>query len=220
MTLEQNNDVAIARLDVRVGAPGRPRRSRASSIRACTPNVSYERRVSREHVGDRRRDRRPARADRDRRRRGADRAGRRGPAAASPSTSRRRVSRPATSSRASTREFPSALSATYMQPLFRGRAIDADRRNILLARRAVDLTDAQLTQVVMDQLTLVEQAYWDLAFAVRNLEVLASALEQARAQVRATSVRPRKARSRRSTSSRRRRRWRASGRPSPRASRR
>ena len=35
----------------------------------------------------------------------------------------------------------------------------------------------------MDQLTLVEEAYWDLAFAARNLEVLNSALGQARAQV-------------------------------------
>ena len=75
------------------------------------------------------------------------------------------------------------MSATFTQPLFRGREIDNDRRNILIARRAVDLTDAQLTQVVMDQLTLVEQAYWDVAFTVRNLEVLTAALEQARAQV-------------------------------------
>jgi HAE1 family hydrophobic/amphiphilic exporter-1 len=80
-------------------------------------------------------------------------------------------------------EFPAALSATYTQPLFRGRAIDNTRRNILLARRTIELTDAQLAQVLMDQLTLVEQAYWDLAFAVRNLEVLTSALAQAQAQV-------------------------------------
>ncbi len=32
----------------------------------------------------------------------------------------------------------------------------------------------------MDQLTLVEEAYWDLAFAARNLEVLLNALGQAR----------------------------------------
>jgi outer membrane protein TolC len=80
-------------------------------------------------------------------------------------------------------EFPSALSAAWVQPLVRGRSIDNDRRNILLARRAVDLTDAQLTQVVMDQLTLVEEAYWDLAFAARNLDVLTRALTQARGQV-------------------------------------
>ena len=80
-------------------------------------------------------------------------------------------------------EFPSALTGTYVQPLVRGRSIDLDRRNILVARRAVDLTDAQLTQVVMDQLTLVEEAYWDLAFASGNLVVLTDALAQARGQV-------------------------------------
>jgi len=80
-------------------------------------------------------------------------------------------------------EFPAALSAVYTQPLLRNRSIDVERRNILLARKTVDLTDAQLTQVVMDQLTLVEEAYWDLAFAARNLEVLLAALGQARTQV-------------------------------------
>ncbi len=80
-------------------------------------------------------------------------------------------------------EFPSALTGTYVQPLLRGRTIDLDRRNILVARRAVDLTDAQLSQVVMDQLTLVEEAYWDLAFSSGNLVVLTDALAQARKQV-------------------------------------
>jgi HAE1 family hydrophobic/amphiphilic exporter-1 len=80
-------------------------------------------------------------------------------------------------------QFPSAFGASYVQPLFRGRTIDVDRREILLARRAADLTDRQLTQVLMDQLTLVEQAYWDLVFAVRNLEVQTTALAQAQSQV-------------------------------------
>jgi outer membrane protein TolC len=80
-------------------------------------------------------------------------------------------------------QFPSSLGASYVQPLGRGRTIDADRRQILFARRAADLTDAQLTQIVMDQLTLVEEAYWNLAFAARNLEVQAQALAQAQGQV-------------------------------------
>ena len=80
-------------------------------------------------------------------------------------------------------QFPSALSATYIQPLARGRTIDPERRQIQLARKTVDLTGNQLTQVIMDQLTLVEQAYWDLAFAVRNLEVQVDALSQAQSQV-------------------------------------
>jgi outer membrane protein len=80
-------------------------------------------------------------------------------------------------------QFPSAFAASYVQPLFRGRTIDFERRAILISRKAADLTDSQLTQVVMDQLTLVEQAYWDLAFAARNLDVQAAALSQAQAQV-------------------------------------
>ena len=80
-------------------------------------------------------------------------------------------------------QFPSALSLSFVQPLVRGRGIDAERRQIQLARRAVDLTDRQLLQVLMDQLTLVEQAYWDLVFAASNLEVQATALAQAESQV-------------------------------------
>jgi HAE1 family hydrophobic/amphiphilic exporter-1 len=80
-------------------------------------------------------------------------------------------------------QFASALGATFVQPLLRGRTIDNERRQILLARRAADLNDAQLRQVLAEQLTLVEEAFWDLAFAVRNLEVQSSALEQALRQV-------------------------------------
>lgn len=80
-------------------------------------------------------------------------------------------------------QFPSSLGASYVQPLGRGRTMDNERRQILLSRRAADLTDSQLTQVVIEQLTLVEQAYWNLAFAARNLEVQTQALSQAQGQV-------------------------------------
>ena len=80
-------------------------------------------------------------------------------------------------------QFPSSFSASYVQPLFRGRTIDPERRQILLARRAADLTDRQLTQILMDQLTLVEQAYWDLVYAASNLDVQTTALSQAMSQV-------------------------------------
>ena len=80
-------------------------------------------------------------------------------------------------------QFPSALGGSYTQPLLQGRAMDIERHQILIARRAADLTDRQLEQVLMDQLSLVEQAYWDLVFASRNLEDQLAALGQARAQV-------------------------------------
>lgn len=80
-------------------------------------------------------------------------------------------------------QFPVTTGVTYVQPLGRGLSIDIERREILVSRTNVNLTDAQLARVLMDQLSLVEQAYWDLAFASRNVDVQTTALAQARRQV-------------------------------------
>jgi HAE1 family hydrophobic/amphiphilic exporter-1 len=80
-------------------------------------------------------------------------------------------------------QFPASLGVSFTQPLLKNAGIDLERREILLAKRAVDLTDAQLTQVTMDQLSLIEQAYWELAYAVGNVSVQLDALTQARTQV-------------------------------------
>jgi outer membrane protein TolC len=180
MTLEQNNDVSIARLDTDIAR---------QSVRVfegvfdprLAPNFGYQRNVdaNTSAIGGAT----EGRLERTEVAGGAALTGR-SPWAGGRFTVDFSASRLDTSNQFArlNPEFPSALSATWVQPLARGRSIDADRRNILLARRAVDLTDAQLTQVVMDQLTLVEEAYWDLAFAARNLDVLTSALTQARGQ--------------------------------------
>jgi outer membrane protein TolC len=80
-------------------------------------------------------------------------------------------------------QFPSALGLSYVQPLVRGRQIDDARRQVLVSRKAADLTDEGLRLVLMNQLSLVEQAFWDLVFARGNLDVQMTALEQARRQV-------------------------------------
>jgi outer membrane protein len=181
MTLEQNNDLAIAKLDVQA-ARQNVRALEGLFDPRVAPNLSYERRVSANTsaIGGAT----EGRLEQTEIAGGATLAGRstRGGGRFTVDFSSSRLESSNQFARLNP-QFPSAFSATYTQPLFRGRAIDNDRRNILIARRAVDLTDAQLTQVVMDQLTLVEQAYWDLAFTVRNLDVLTAALEQARAQV-------------------------------------
>jgi HAE1 family hydrophobic/amphiphilic exporter-1 len=181
MTLEQNNDVAIARMDNAV--------ARQNVLAALgvfdprfTPNVAYERTVSANTsvIGGAT----EGRLERTELSGGASMIGLT-PWAGGRYTVDFNSSRVDTSNQFArlNPEYPSALTATYIQPLFRNRSIDNNRRTILLARRAVDLTDAQLEQVVMDQLTLVEQSYWDLAYAAKNIEVLTSALDQARAQV-------------------------------------
>lgn len=80
-------------------------------------------------------------------------------------------------------QYPSSTSLQYVQPLGRGLAFDADRRQLQLARRSLDLSEAQVTRVVMDQLLQVEEAYWDLAYARRNVDIQAAAAAQARRQV-------------------------------------
>jgi outer membrane protein TolC len=80
-------------------------------------------------------------------------------------------------------QFPTAFTLTYTQPLIRGLRFDNNRRNIEIAKKNLSLSDAQFRQRAIDVITEVEQAYWDLAFALRNLQVQIDAVKQARLQV-------------------------------------
>jgi hydrophobic/amphiphilic exporter-1 (mainly G- bacteria), HAE1 family len=80
-------------------------------------------------------------------------------------------------------QFPTTFSAMYVQPLGRGLATDSARTQIEIAGRSERLSDAELRQRAIDAITGVEQAYWNLSFAVRHLDVQRQALEQARTQV-------------------------------------
>ncbi len=80
-------------------------------------------------------------------------------------------------------QFPSALTLSYIQPLFRGRRFDINRRNIEIARKNLSLTDAQFRQRAIEVIAQVEQAYWNLFFALRNLQVQIDAVKQARTQL-------------------------------------
>ncbi len=80
-------------------------------------------------------------------------------------------------------QFPSALTLSYTQPLWRGLRFDINRRNIAIAKKNLSLTDAQFRQRVIDVVSQVEQSYWDLVFALRNLQVQIDAVKQARVQL-------------------------------------
>lgn len=80
-------------------------------------------------------------------------------------------------------QFPSAFSITYAQPLLRGLSFDNNRRQIEIAKKNLSLSDAQFRQRAIDVISQVEQAYWDLAFSLRNLQVQIDAVKQARLQV-------------------------------------
>jgi HAE1 family hydrophobic/amphiphilic exporter-1 len=80
-------------------------------------------------------------------------------------------------------QYPAALTLTYAQPLLRGLRFDQNRRAIEIAKKNLSLTDAQFRQRAIETITQVEQAYWDLVFALRNLQVQIDAVRQARTQV-------------------------------------
>ena len=80
-------------------------------------------------------------------------------------------------------QFPTSLVFSYTQPLWRGLRIDQSRRQIEIARKNLSLTDAQFRQHAMDTITNVQRAYWDLVFALRNLQVQRDTVAVARTQL-------------------------------------
>jgi HAE1 family hydrophobic/amphiphilic exporter-1 len=80
-------------------------------------------------------------------------------------------------------QFPSGITATYTQPLLKGRSTDDNRRRIEIAKKNLSLTDSQFRQRAIETITRVQQAYWDLVSALRNLQVQNDAVTQARAQL-------------------------------------
>jgi HAE1 family hydrophobic/amphiphilic exporter-1 len=80
-------------------------------------------------------------------------------------------------------QYPSALTFSYTQPLLRGRGFDQNRRLIEIAKKNLGLTDAQFRQRAVETITNVQRAYWDLVFALRNLQIQREAVRDARRQL-------------------------------------
>ena len=80
-------------------------------------------------------------------------------------------------------QYPTALTFNYTQPILRGRSFDQNRRVIEIARKNLSLTDSQFRQRAIETITNVQRAYWDLVFALRNLQVQRDAVRDARAQL-------------------------------------
>lgn len=80
-------------------------------------------------------------------------------------------------------QFPTLLTFTYTQPLFRNFRFDNSRRLIEIAKKNLALSDSQFRQRAIDVIVAVEQSYWNLAFALRNLQVQIDAVKEARTQL-------------------------------------
>jgi outer membrane protein TolC len=80
-------------------------------------------------------------------------------------------------------QFPSSLTFTYVQPLFRNRRIDNNRRQIEIAKKNLTLSDDDLKLKAIEVVAGVEQAYWNLVLALRVLQVQMDSLKQSREQL-------------------------------------
>ncbi len=80
-------------------------------------------------------------------------------------------------------QYPANLNVSYTQPLWRGFKVDNSRRQIEIARKNLSLTDAQFRQRAIETITSVQRAYWDLVFALRNLQIQRDAVADARTQL-------------------------------------
>ncbi|MEJ7622689.1 MAG: TolC family protein [Pyrinomonadaceae bacterium] len=80
-------------------------------------------------------------------------------------------------------QLNSSLGFSVLQPLFRGRRFDQNRRTIEIASRNVALTDTQFRQRSIEVVAGVQRAYWDLTFALRNLQVQRDSVRDARRQL-------------------------------------
>jgi HAE1 family hydrophobic/amphiphilic exporter-1 len=81
------------------------------------------------------------------------------------------------------KQFKTNLAFSYTQPLLRNREIDEPRRQIEIARKNLSLTDAEFRTSVMETITSVRNSYWDLVYALRNLQIQQDALRAAEEQL-------------------------------------
>jgi HAE1 family hydrophobic/amphiphilic exporter-1 len=71
----------------------------------------------------------------------------------------------------------------YTQPLFRNRKIDSARHQIKVRSKELALSDIEFRQRVIEVISEVKNAYWDLVFAYRNEEIKRESIELAKTQL-------------------------------------
>jgi len=74
----------------------------------------------------------------------------------------------------------SNLRISFVQPLLRNFRTDSSRTQLVVSRRNREISDTQLRATVVTTVRNVKNAYWDLKYALANLEVRRQSLELAR----------------------------------------
>jgi outer membrane protein TolC len=75
--------------------------------------------------------------------------------------------------------YGSTLTFEFTQPLLRNFGPTATRRAILVAQNNRDISRSDFRGVLMDTVTRVEQAYWNLAYSIENVRAKRESLKYA-----------------------------------------
>ncbi len=85
--------------------------------------------------------------------------------------------------------YSSSTGIRYTQPLFRNFGIDNTRRNIKIARRILQQTDADFRRRTIETISQVQRIYWDLVFALRDQQNRVANLNFAQENLRQVEAR-------------------------------
>lgn len=93
--------------------------------------------------------------------------------------------------------YSSSTGFSFTQPLWRDFKIDTNRRQIRIQRKVLQQTDADFRRQTIETISQVQQAYWDLVFALRdqqnrvaNLNLAKENLRQVEARIEAGAAAP------------------------------
>lgn len=82
-----------------------------------------------------------------------------------------------------TPQYDSSFEFRLVQPIFKGRSTDDGRRRIEIARKNLSISDKEFRQQAIDITVAVQKAYWNLTYALRNLQVQRDGVRDAKQQL-------------------------------------
>jgi outer membrane protein len=85
--------------------------------------------------------------------------------------------------------FLSSSGFRYTQPLLRNFSIDNTRRNLKISRRRLEQSDADFRRTTVETIARVQNAYWDLVFALRDQQNRQANLDLSRENLRQIEAR-------------------------------
>jgi HAE1 family hydrophobic/amphiphilic exporter-1 len=85
--------------------------------------------------------------------------------------------------------YTSNFGFSFTQQLLRDRRIDSRRREISIQRKRLGQSDAEFRRRTIEVIAEVQNAYWELVFALRDYQNRVSGLDLAREQFRQTEAR-------------------------------